>query len=51
MDLLQVIILWISMGHDIVWMGAAAGNEACIANVILISLRYANWERSKTVTR
>ena len=28
--------------HDIVWMGAAAGNEACIANVIRMSLRYAN---------
>lgn len=28
--------------HDIVWMGAAAGSEACIANVIRISLRYAN---------
>jgi len=28
--------------HDIVWMGAAAGSEACIANVLRISLRYAN---------
>ncbi|MEZ4641287.1 MAG: fructose-1,6-bisphosphatase [Chloroflexota bacterium] len=28
--------------HDIVWMGAAAGSEACIANVIRICLRYAN---------
>lgn len=28
--------------HDIVWMGAASGSEACIANVIRISLRYAN---------
>ena len=28
--------------HDILWMGAAAGSEACIANVIRISLRYAN---------
>ena len=28
--------------HDIVWMGAAAGNEACIANVLRMSLRYAN---------
>lgn len=28
--------------HDILWMGAAAGNEACIANVLRISLRYAN---------
>jgi fructose-1,6-bisphosphatase III len=30
--------------HDIVWMGAAAGSEACIASVIRISLRYANME-------
>jgi fructose-1,6-bisphosphatase III len=28
--------------HDIVWMGAAAGSEACIANVIRIALRYNN---------
>jgi fructose-1,6-bisphosphatase-3 len=28
--------------HDILWMGAAAGNEACIANVIRLSVRYAN---------
>ncbi len=28
--------------HDIVWMGAAAGNQALIANVIRISLRYEN---------
>lgn len=28
--------------HDIVWMGAAAGSEACIANVIRVSLRYGN---------
>ncbi len=30
--------------HDIVWMGAAAGSEACIANVIRIALRYADLE-------
>jgi len=30
--------------HDIVWMGAAAGSQACIANVIRISLRYNNLE-------
>lgn len=30
--------------HDIVWMGAAAGSGACIANVIRVSLRYANME-------
>lgn len=28
--------------HDIVWMGAAAGSFACIANVIRVSLRYGN---------
>lgn len=28
--------------HDILWMGASAGNNACICNVIRISLRYAN---------
>ncbi|MCM1519432.1 MAG: fructose-1,6-bisphosphatase [Lachnoclostridium sp.] len=28
--------------HDILWMGAAAGNECCIANVVRISLRYGN---------
>ncbi len=30
--------------HDIVWMGAAAGSRACIANVIRVSLRYSNME-------
>ncbi len=30
--------------HDILWMGAASGSEACIANVIRISLRHANME-------
>lgn len=28
--------------HDILWMGAAAGNETCIASVLRLSLRYAN---------
>ena len=28
--------------HDVLWMGAAAGNDACIANVLRLSLRYAN---------
>jgi fructose-1,6-bisphosphatase-3 len=28
--------------HDMLWMGAAAGNEACIANVLNVSLSYAN---------
>ncbi len=30
--------------HDILWMGAACGNEACIANVVRICTRYANFE-------
>ena len=28
--------------HDVLWMGAAAGNDACIANVIRQAMRYAN---------
>ena len=28
--------------HDILWMGAAAGNDACIANVLRLAMRYAN---------
>ncbi|MBR4660175.1 MAG: fructose-1,6-bisphosphatase [Bacteroidales bacterium] len=28
--------------HDIVWMGAAAGSKACVANVLRICFRYAN---------
>ena len=28
--------------HDVLWMGALAGNDACICNVIRLSLRYAN---------
>ena len=28
--------------HDILWMGACAGNEACICNVVRLSLRYSN---------
>lgn len=30
--------------HDILWMGAAAGNDSCICNVIRICTRYANLE-------
>lgn len=30
--------------HDIMWMGAASGSAACMANVLRISLRYANLE-------
>lgn len=28
--------------HDVLWMGAACGNECCIANVLRVSLRYGN---------
>ena len=28
--------------HDILWMGAASGNDSCIANVIRMSMRYGN---------
>ena len=28
--------------HDALWMGAASGNDACIANVLRLSLRYGN---------
>ena len=38
----QVDIQW--GNHDILWMGAAAGSEACMANVIRTSLRYGNLE-------
>ena len=42
MDYHTVDIQW--GNHDILWMGAAAGSEACMANVIRIGLRYANME-------
>ena len=42
MDYHSVDIQW--GNHDIVWMGAAAGSLACIANVVRISLRYNNME-------
>lgn len=28
--------------HDVVWMGAAAGSKACVANVLRLCFRYAN---------
>ena len=28
--------------HDVVWMGAAAGSRACVANVLRMCFRYAN---------
>lgn len=30
--------------HDVLWMGAASGSEACIANVVVNSLHYGNLE-------
>lgn len=42
MDYHSVDMQW--GNHDIVWMGAAAGSEACIANVVRIALRYGNVE-------
>ena len=40
MDYHSVDIQW--GNHDILWMGAAAGQKVCIANAIRISSRYAN---------
>ena len=34
--------------HDIVWMGAAAGSEACIASVVRLCLRHANMATLET---
>ncbi len=42
MDYHSVDIQW--GNHDILWMGAAGGSEACIANVIRISLRHSNMQ-------
>ncbi len=39
-DFHSVDIQW--GNHDILWMGAACGNEACIANVVRICSRYDN---------
>lgn len=36
--------------HDILWMGSAAGSEACIANVIRTCLRYGSMKPWKTAT-
>lgn len=40
MDYHSLDIQW--GNHDVLWMGAAAGNPACIATVIRICLRYGN---------
>jgi len=44
MDTLRQYHAWdIQWGnHDILWMGASAGNDACICNVLRLCLRYAN---------
>lgn len=46
MDLLldhhQVDVQW--GNHDILWMAAAAGSQACIANALRIAFRYGNLE-------
>ena len=44
MDTMMGYHMWdIQWGnHDILWMGACAGNDACICNVLRLSLRYAN---------
>ena len=44
MDKLSTYHSWdIQWGnHDMLWAGACAGNDACICNVIRLSLRYAN---------
>ena len=40
MDFHSIDIQW--GNHDILWMGAACGNECCIANVVRICSRYDN---------
>ena len=44
MDTLRQYHSWdIQWGnHDILWMGASVGNDACICNVLRLCLRYAN---------
>ena len=42
MDRKDVDIQW--GNHDILWMGAACGNRACIANVLRINIRYNNFD-------
>jgi fructose-1,6-bisphosphatase-3 len=44
MDTLRQYHSWdIQWGnHDMLWMGASAGNDACICNVLRLCLRYAN---------
>lgn len=42
MDFHDVDFQW--GNHDIVWMGAAAGNWACIANVLRMNISYNNFD-------
>lgn len=42
MDFHDVDIQW--GNHDIVWMGACAGNWACIANIIRMNISYNNFD-------
>ena len=44
MDKLMAITLWMYSGETtmVLWMGAAAGQLCCIANVIRICARYGN---------
>lgn len=44
LDTLKPLTSWdIQWGnHDMLWMGAGAGNDACICNVLRLCLRYAN---------
>lgn len=46
MDMMENYHKWdIQWGnHDILWMGACAGNKACMCNIIRNSLRYANMD-------
>lgn len=46
-DIMQLLIYHHAVdivwgNHDMLWMAAASGNEACIANVLNVSLSYAN---------
>ena len=45
MDMLGTYHNWdVQWGnHDLVWMGAAAGSQACVANVVRMCCRYANF--------
>ena len=46
MDFHNVDVQW--GNHDIVWMGAATGNWACITNVIRMNISYNNFDMLET---